>query len=110
MGGTVRQLEVDAMGGNRVRSMVAVSAKAILELQLCDVTWDEDGSPFLIRKTKNDTKSRTKSPRMEYDSTLSDRCMLSYVKQYVLSMHGEKGLRKSKGCTTSRLPAERCVA
>ena len=82
----------------------------ILELQLCDVTWDEDGASFLIRKTKNDTKSRTKSPRMEYDSTLSDRCMLSYVKQYVLSMHGEKGLRKAEGCTKSRLPAERCVA
>ena len=28
VGRTVRQLEVDAMGGNRVRSMVAVSAKA----------------------------------------------------------------------------------
>ena len=82
----------------------------ILELQSCDVTWDADGASFLVRKTKNDAKSRTKSPRMEYDSGQGERCLLLRVREYVLAMHGEKGLQRSKGCSKLRLPAERCAA
>ena len=81
----------------------------ILELQLCDITWDEGGASFLVRKTKNDMKSRTKSPRMEFDEDREGaRCLLLRVQEYILAAHGERGLRRCQGCSKERRPAERC--
>ena len=82
----------------------------ILELQLCDITWEEAGATFLVRKTKNDMKSRTKSPRMEFEGRQGeDGCLLTRVKEYILTVHGDQGLRRRRGCSKQSKPAERCA-
>jgi len=82
----------------------------IMELQLCDISWDEVGAAFLVRRTKNDMKSRTKTPRMDYGGEQDvSGCMLTRVKEYIYTVHGAKGMKRVGGCTKQCSPAERCM-
>ena len=86
---------------------VFLRRQEISEMQVCDVTWRQDGADFLVRKTKNDTKSYTRTSSMEAgDSRQQERNMLAYVREYVVEQHGT--LRRREGCTKEERPTERC--
>ena len=86
---------------------VFLRRQEISELQTCDVSWNMEGADFLIRKTKNDTKSYTRTSRMEAEiGQAEERNMLNFVREYVVQQHG--GLQRPQGCTKEERPAERC--
>lgn len=78
----------------------------IINMELCDLAWSTKGVTVTIKKTKNDTKSQTRSCEMVYDEEFGERCMTTYLHDYVVEMHG--GVEPKEGCTRQFRPAERC--
>ena len=80
----------------------------IRHMQLCDVVWSEAGAVMTIRKTKNDTKSTTRSVSLVFDKDGGEHCMLGFIRDYVMEMHGST--QPKEGCTKEKRPAQRCRA
>ena len=76
----------------------------ICNLQLCDVTWEEQCASLLIRRAKADQRGVTTVTCV--DSLVSgsevvaedDICLLSYFRGYVESVHGDRQVKR-RGCT-----------
>ena len=70
------------------------------------MVWREKGATMTVRKTKNDVKSVTRQVELAYDVERDDCCMLTYVREYIVEMHGSTEVKA--GCTRRGKPADPC--
>ena len=104
--------EVVALQWHQFTTMVAVAWGAflrmceILQLQVCDLTWEADAVHILIRKTKNDQRTVTTTTTLEGARPDSELCLVRTLHEYMHTLFG--GVGRQKGCTRDVHKAFEC--